>query len=35
MAKQILGKSDNFTSEYCCSIVRIGEIRPIEGKDRC
>lgn len=34
MAKQILGKSDNFTSEYCCSIVRIGEIRPIEGKDK-
>lgn len=30
----ILTKSDKFTEEYCCSIVRIGEIHPIEGKDR-
>lgn len=30
----ILTKSDKYTSEYCCTIVKIGEIKPIEGKDR-
>lgn len=34
MANKILTKSDKFTSEYCCSIVRIGECFPIEGKDK-
>lgn len=29
----IFSKSDNFKSEYCCSIVRIGEIVPVEGSD--
>lgn len=27
-------KSKNFTQEYCASIVKIGEIKPIEGADR-
>ena len=26
-------KSDSFKSEYCCSVVRIGELTPIEGSD--
>ena len=34
MANNLLTKSDNFTSEYCCTIVRIGEVKPIEGKDK-
>lgn len=29
----IIGKSPNFKDEYCCSIVEVGEIRPIEGSD--
>ena len=31
---KIFTKSDKFNSEYCCSIVKIGECFPIEGKDR-
>lgn len=34
MKKQIFTKSENFRAEYCCTIVRIGELKPIEGKDR-
>ena len=34
MANKILTKSDKFTSEYCCSILKIGEVKPIEGKDK-
>lgn len=34
MINNILTKSDNFTSEYCCTVVRIGEVKPIEGKDK-
>lgn len=34
MGKNIFTKSNKFTSEYCCSIIRIGEIKPIEGKDK-
>ena len=30
----ILAKSDTYTSEYCCTVVRIGIVNPIEGKDR-
>lgn len=26
-------KSDKIKSEYCCTVVQIGEIKPIEGKD--
>lgn len=33
MGKQIFTKSDKFSSEYCCSIVKVGEIKPIEDKD--
>ena len=29
----VLSKSDSFKSEYCCSVVRIGELTPIEGSD--
>lgn len=34
MKKEMLLKSDKFTSEYCCSIVKIGEVKPIDGKDK-
>lgn len=34
MANNIFTKSDDFKSEYCCSIIRVGEIKPIEGKDK-
>ena len=34
MGKNIFSKSDKFTSEYCCSIIRVGEVKPIEGKDK-
>ncbi len=34
MANNLLTKSDKFTSEYCCTIVHIGEVKPIEGKDK-
>lgn len=34
MTNNLLTKSENYTSEYACSIVRIGEVKPIEGKDK-
>ena len=34
MANNLFTKSDSFTSEYCVSVVRIGEVKPIEGKDK-
>ena len=34
MGKNIFSKSDKFTSEYCCSIIKIGTVKPIEGKDK-
>lgn len=34
MGKNIFSKSDKFTSEYCSSIIKIGEVKPIEGKDK-
>lgn len=34
MATNFFSKSDKFKEEYCCSIIRIGEIHPIKGKDR-
>lgn len=34
MANNIFSKSNFFKSEYCCSIIRVGEIKPIEGKDK-
>ena len=34
MGKNIFSKSENFKSEYCCSIIKVGEIKPIEGKDK-
>lgn len=30
----MFSKSDFFKSEYCCSIIKIGEVKPIEGKDK-
>lgn len=30
---EILAKSNDFKQEYCCTIVRIGEVKPIEGSD--
>lgn len=30
---KIITKSDNIKSEYCCTVVQIGEIKPIEGRD--
>ena len=30
----MFSKSDSFKSEYCCSIIRVGEVKPIEGKDK-
>lgn len=30
----MFSKSDLFKSEYCCSIIRVGEVKPIEGKDK-
>lgn len=33
MKKDIFTKSDTFKEEYCCSIVKIGEVTPIEGSD--
>lgn len=29
-----IGKNKNFKDEYCASVVKIGEILPIEGRDR-
>ena len=34
MTNNIFTKSDSFKSEYCCSIIRVGEVKPIEGKDK-
>ena len=34
MGNNIFTKSDSFKSEYCCSIIRVGEVKPIEGKDK-
>lgn len=34
MNTQFFSKSKDFRQEYACSIVRIGELQPIEGKDR-
>lgn len=34
MTNNIFTKSDSFKSEYCCSIIKVGEIKPIEGKDK-
>ena len=34
MANNIFTKSDSFKSEYCCSIIKVGEVKPIEGKDK-
>ena len=34
MANNIFTKSNFFKSEYCCSIIKIGEVKPIEGKDK-
>lgn len=31
---KIFTKSSNYKSEYACTIVRIGELHPIEGKDK-
>lgn len=31
--KNFLSMSENGKSEYCCSVVRIGELTPIEGSD--
>ena len=33
MSKEILTRSNNISREYCCSIVRVGEVVPIEGSD--
>ena len=30
----MFSKSNDFKSEYCCTVVRIGTINPIAGKDR-
>ena len=30
---ELLSKSNDFKQEYCCTIVRIGEVLPIEGSD--
>jgi len=30
---QLLTKSDGFKEEYCCSVVRIGTLTPVEGSD--
>ena len=34
MANNIFTKSDSFKSEYCSSIIKVGEVKPIEGKDK-
>lgn len=30
---EILSKSKNFKQEYCCSIIKVGTLKPIEGSD--
>ena len=27
-------KSEKFTQEYCCTVVRVGELKPIDGADK-
>ena len=34
MENKIFTMSEDGKSEYCCNVVRIGEILPIEGADR-
>ena len=34
MGNSILTKSDKYSSEYCCTVVKIGEVKPIQGKDK-
>lgn len=31
--ENILTKSDSFKEEYCCTVVRIGDLIPVEGSD--
>ena len=33
MANNFFSKSDKFKEEYCCTILQVGEIHPIKGKD--
>lgn len=33
MANNVLSSSSSMKSEYCCSVVKIGELKPIEGSD--
>ena len=33
MNKDVFKMSDKGKSEYCCNVVRIGEVTPIEGSD--
>ena len=30
---RILSKSENLKQEYCCSIIKVGTLKPIEGSD--
>ena len=30
---EILSKSENLKQEYCCSIIKVGTLKPIEGSD--
>ena len=32
--KATLQKSKDFTEEYCCSVVKVGELTPVENSDR-
>lgn len=32
--ENIFTKSENFKQEYCCTIIKVGELKPIEGADR-
>ena len=32
--KNLLTESENIRHEYCCTVVRIQELKPIEGKDK-
>lgn len=34
MKQKIFTQSSNIKHEYCCTIVKIGELKPIEGKDK-
>lgn len=33
MSKEILEASEKIQHEYCCTVVRIGDLTPIEGSD--